>query len=372
MKSEVQYGIALASMMVALIVSSANAATVNPAWQQMWNETVAAAKKEGKVMVYGELGPAARTGLAKAFKNRYGIELETVTGTDLDIVTRYIQETKNGAYLADVIFGGSPTLLNTLKSNVSLTPINPSLILPDVKNPKVWPDGRIPFMDKDQLIIESTLGRLMYAIINTDMVKQGEISSFQDYLNPKWKGKIAMFDPTVGGSTSAWFSLLLTRIYGPVEGEKYLRQLALQEPIIIRDKRLPVEWVAKGKYPIHIGPNMQASVEFKKVGAPIAGSLEKEGYVMHPSSSNFALAPKVPHPNAATVLVNWLLTAEAGAILSQAWGAPASRLDVPTAGLDPMRLGPPGIRMYISDEEQVLQDPKTQEVCKRIFAGLMK
>lgn len=339
-----------------------------PGWQQKWNETLAAARKEGKVTVYGELGPAARTGLSTAFKNRYGIEFETVTGNDLEVITRYIQETRNGVYLADVVFGGSPTLLNTLKSSVSLAPINPSLILPEVKDPKVWPDGKIPFMDKDQLIIESTLGRLMFAIINTDMVKEGEITSFQDYLNPKWKGQIAMFDPTVGGSSSAWFSLLLTKIYGPLEGEKYLRQLAQQEPIIIRDKRLPVEWVAKGKYPIHIGPNMQASVDFKKSGSPITGTKEKEGYLMHPSSSNFALAAKAPHPNAAAVLVNWLLTAEAGAVLSQAWGATASRLDVSSAGVDPMRVGLPGTKMYISDEEQVLQDPKTQEVCKRIFA----
>ena len=337
-------------------------------WQQKWNETLAAAKKEGKVTVYGELGPAARTGLSKAFKNRYGIEFEAVTGHDLEVITKYIQETRNGVYLADVVFGGSPTLLNILKSSVTLAPLNPNLILPEVKDPKAWPDGKIPFMDKDQLIVSSTLGRNMFAIINTDMVKEGEISSLQDYLNPKWKGQIAMFDPTVGGSTSAWFSLILTKVYGPVEGEKYLRQLARQEPIITRDKRLPVEWVAKGKYPIHIGPNMQASVDFKKSGSPITGTKEKEGYLLHPSSSNFTMASKAPHPNAATVLMNWLLTAEAGAILSQAWGAPASRLDVPAVGLDPMRLGLPGIKMYISDEEQVRQDPKTQEVCKRIFA----
>ncbi len=363
-------------MIVLLAVGTlAGAETARPAktagaaagGQQKWNETVAAAKKEGKVTVYGELGPAARTGLSKAFKNRYGIEFEAVTGNDLEVVTKYIQETRNGVYLADVIFGGSPTLLNTLKSSVTLAPVSPNLILPEVKDPKAWPDGKIPFMDKDQLIVSSTLGRNMFAIMNTDMVKEDEIASLQDFLNPKWKGQIAMFDPTVGGSTSAWFSLILTKVYGPVEGERYLRQLAQQEPIVIRDKRLPVEWVAKGKYPLHIGPNMQASVDFKKQGSPITGTKEKEGYLLHPSSSNFTLASKAPHPNAATVLVNWLMTAEAGAILSQAWGAPASRLDVPAVGLDPMRLGLPGIKMYISDEEQVLQDPKTQEVCRRIF-----
>ncbi len=41
-------------------------------------------------------------------------------------------------------------------------------------------------------------------------------------------------------------------------------------------------------------------------------------------------------------------------------------------GLDPMRLGVPGIKMYIVDEEQLLQNPKTQEISKRIFADNIK
>src|SRR3990172_6109885 len=161
MKRQVLYlGVALVTMIIVLpITDKASGATTAkgspalagpsiPGWQQRWNETLAAAKKEGKVTVYGEFGPAARTGLSKTFKNRYGIEFEVVTGPNRAVISKYIQEVRNGVYLADVIFGGGSTLLNVLKNNVSLAPINPHLILPEIKDSRLWPDGRIPFLDE--------------------------------------------------------------------------------------------------------------------------------------------------------------------------------------------------------------------------------
>ncbi len=337
-----------------------------------WQQTLEAAKKEGTVTIYGELGSEAKNGLTEAFQKRYGIELQTVIGTGPDVASRYIQETSRNINLADVVFNGDMTFLNVIKPNNVLAPVEPYLMLPEIKDPRVWPEGKIPYLDKDHLVIESTIGRNFFGIFNTEMVREGEINSFQDYLNPRWKGQIVMWDPTIAGASSAMVSFLLTKVYGPDEGQKYLRQLAQQEPVMVRDKRLPVEWVAKGKYPIHLGPNMQMSAEFRKAGAPIKATQEKEGFLMHPSSSCFALAAKPPHPNAAIVLVNWLLTSEAGAILSQAWSAPSSRLDVPTTGIDPMRLPVAGIKMYFDDEELVMQNPKSQDVSRSIFASLIK
>lgn len=337
------------------------------AWQKRWDDTLAAAKKEGTVTIYGELASEAKQGLTEAFKKNYGINVEIVTGTAADIATRYIQETTRDLYLADVLFNGDTTFINVIKPKNVLAKMEPNLILPDTKDAKLWPGGAIPYLDNDKTIIESTVGRNPFAIINTDMVKPDEIRSFQDYLNPKWKGQIAMFDPTIGGATSALFTFILNKIYPGAEGEQYLAKLAKQEPVISRDKRLPVEWVAKGKYPIHITPSMQVTVEFMKLGAPIKDTIEKEGFLMHPSSSNFALAAKPAHPNAAIILANWLLSREAGTILSQAWGAPASRLDVPTTGLESWRLAlTTGEKMFFDDEQLVSQNPRTQEICRAL------
>ncbi len=339
--------------------------------QDRWQQTVAAARKEGKVTIYGELGSEAKAGMNK-FKERFGIEVDTIVGSGPEVAARYVQESRNGIYLADILFNGSPTFLSTIKPNVPLAQVSPNLLLPEVTDPKVWPEGRIPFLDKDQLIVQSTLGRIFFAIVNTDLVKEGEITSFQDYLNPKWKEKIVMFDPTIAGSASTWMSVFLTELYGQDEGRKYLTRLAQQEPLILRDKRLPVEWVARGKYAIHIGPNMQTSEEFVRAGAPVKAIREKELTFLNPSSSNFALPAKSPHPNAAIVMVNWLLTAEGGAVLSRAWGAPASRLDVPTTGVNPMNVALPGEKVYLNNEELVLFSPKSREIAREIFGHLIK
>ncbi len=341
-------------------------------WQKRWDNTLAAAKREGKVTIYGELGSEAKTALTERIKDRFGLELETVIGSGPEVAAKYVQEVRSGIYLADVLFNGSPTFLTTIKPNVELVPISRSFILPEIRDPKVWPEGGIPFLDKDQLIIQSTLGRIFFGVVNTDQVKEGEITSLRDYLDPKWKGKIVMWDPTVAGSTSSWFSVILTQIYGQDEGRKYLSQLAQQEPLIIRDKRLPVEWVAKGKYAIHIGPNMQMVAEFVKAGAPVKATREKEGIFLNPSSSCFALVAKPAHPNAAVIVANWLMTAEAGAILSKAWGAPAARQDVPTTGLDPANLPLPSDKIYLNTEQLVLYTTTSQQIARDIFGPLIK
>lgn len=384
MKRQGFYPGLLIAIIIASVVSGCGGATMSPTpstapgtaekgpeWQEKWQATLAAAQKEGRVTVYGQLGPEAKLGLMSAFKARYGIELEPVIAPDLEIATRYVEEARKGVYLADVFFGGAPTILNTVKPNVTLARMTPNLLLPEVRDPKVWPAGAIPFLDKDQMVVQSTLGRVFFGIVNTDLVKEGEITSFRDYLNPKWKGKIVMFDPTISGNTSTWVSLFLTKLYGEDEGKKYLNQLAQQEPTIIRDKRLPVEWVAKGRFPIHIGPNMQATQEFIKAGAPIKPTREEVAF-LNPSSSCFALAGKPANPNAAIVLVNWLLTAEGQAIISKAWGQAAARIDLPTEWLDPMSIPVPGQKIYLTDEDITLYNTTAQKVAQDIFGHLMK
>lgn len=341
-------------------------------WQARWDETLAAARKEGKVTVYAELASDARTVLTRAFKDRFGIEMETLIGTSQELASKYIQESKIGINYADLLFAGSGTFLNNIKPNVQLARIEPELMLPEVLDSKVWPEGNIPFADKDRLVVQSTLGRALFAIANSDLVKDGEITSFRDYLHPKWKGKIVIFDPTIAGSTTGVFGLLLVKIYGLDEGKKYLSKLAQQEPAITRDKRLPVEWVARGRYPLHIGPNRLMTTEFIQAGAPLRPLREKEGGLLSASSSCFALVANPAHPNAARVLVNWLLTVEGGTILSKTFNAPSARRDVSTAGLDPANVALPGEKNYLHDEELVLFNPTSYQIARDLFGHLIK
>ncbi len=341
--------------------------------EDRWGKTLTAAKQEGKVVIYGEIGPAMRTKMPAAFKNRFGIELEVVTASAAEIAQRYLSEDTAGIHLADVIFNGGGTFLRSIKPKGVLAPIEPFLILPEIKDPKSWREGKLPYLDKDRTIVQSTMGRMPMVIVNTDIVKNDEIASYQDLLNPKWRSKIVIFDPTMSGGGSIWVAFLLSKVYGLEEGKKYLQRMPSQEPMITRDKRLAVEWTAKGKYAVHIGPNLQSIAEFKAAGAPIKEVREREGSLVQPSSSCFAITTKPEHPNAATVLVNWLMTAEAGSILSESFGYPSSRADVPVAGLDPLGVPLPGEKVFFNDEELVeFQMTTALDVAKEIFGPLMK
>lgn len=349
------------------------AADTRAPWQAKWDKTVAAARQEGKVVIYGEIGPAMRTKMPAVFRNKFGIELEVVTASAAEVAQKYLSETNAGIYLADVIFNGGGTFLRSIKPKGVLAPIEPFFILPEIKDTKLWPEGKFPFLDNDHTIVQSTMGRMPMTIVNTDMVMPNEITSYQDLLNPKWGSKIVIFDPTMSGGGSIWVAFLLSKVYGLEDGKRYLQKMPSLNPAITRDKRLGVEWVAKGKYAIHIGPNLQSIAEFKTAGAPIREIREKEGSLVQPSSSCFAITARPDHPNAAVVLVNWLLTSEAGAILSESFGYPASRQDVPITGIDPLGVPLPGEKIFLNDEELVeFQTTTAMDVSREIFGPLMK
>jgi len=54
---------------------------------------VVEAKKEGKIVIYGQVGPELRVALTKAFKDELGLDLELVPGKGNEIATRFLTET---------------------------------------------------------------------------------------------------------------------------------------------------------------------------------------------------------------------------------------------------------------------------------------
>ncbi len=349
------------------------AAPVTEAWKAKWDKTLADARREGKVVVYGEAGPSLRTEVSKAFKDKFGIELEFVTGVSLEIAQKYMTERTANLYLADVILMGNTTLLLQVKPKGFLGPISPQFILPEVLDSKAWNGGKIPLLDRDGTVLPLTQGYYSYVFINTDMVKDNEIKSLFDLTDPKWKSKITMYNPTISGSTINWVNFVLTKFMDNEKGQQYLKDLAKNEPFLTNDKRLHIEWVARGKYAVGIGPNMQSLSEFVSSGAPIKSIRVKEGGGISPSSSCIALPDKMPHPATATILVNWLLSAEGQTVFSNAFGQPGIRLGTPVAGIiDPFTVVIPGETAYWADEEFTLQQEQAMVIAKQIFGPLLK
>ncbi len=342
-----------------------------PAWQEKWDKTLTDARKEGKVIIYGEVLTELRAKLDKGIKDRLGLETEYLSGKSAELSTRYLKEREAGLASADILLMGCTTALTLIKPKGVLTSPEPYFILPEVLDTRAWPNNRLPFVDKDKTVIPIIAAYRNWIAVNTKLVKEGELTSYQDLLHPRWKGKIVIYDPTISGAGSTWFNFMI-KILGTEEGKKYMQKLAQQEPFFTRDSRLQVEWLAKEKYPVAIAILPQVLIDFVKVGAPIEYVKVKEGGIVVHGAGGVELPDRRPNPNASIVVLNWLLTEEGQTAYSQGFGEPAMRLGVTTADINPGTIIPPGEKPMWVDEEFLISEPKIREMSQEVFAHLLK
>lgn len=342
-----------------------------PAWQEKWDKTVAAAKSEGMVLSYSILAVDSRKLLSEAFNARFGITLEFVGGLGPELTSRLTRERDAGIFNADAITAGGTTLTQVMKPIGLLGAVEPLLVLPEVTDPKVWRGGGFPFLDKDKTTIAMIGTRMRYILRNTEMVKENEITSYKDILKPEWKGKIVMADPTVPGAGSS-FPAIVIQVYGMDGAKDFFRQLVKQEPVVTRDWRQMVEWVARGKYPIGLAPNPEQTASFLNAGAPIATVKVVEGAKIGTVSGALGVPARVAHPNASIVFINWLLSKEGQEVFVKGLGSPSRRVDASTAGISPLFIPEPGEKYIYEDEEHFNFQSAVLPISKEIFGPLLK
>ena len=103
---------------------------VQAAWQNDWDNTVEAARKEGQVSLYvSDVFYEVFQDFQKRFPN---IKVVTVAGRGSQIAQRVMAERRAGKYLADVYIGGSGTVYNIFYEGKVLSPLKPLLVLPEV------------------------------------------------------------------------------------------------------------------------------------------------------------------------------------------------------------------------------------------------
>ncbi len=318
-------------------------------WQQEWDKTLAAARGEGKVVALSTLGLAASDAVGKAFKEKYGLDMEFIAGASSEVLARVQKERAAGIYTPDLYLTGAASII-LLKNAGFMDSIRPLIFLPEVKDPKLWWANEISFVDKDGVMLVYQTRAIAPFIANTDMVKPGTIKSYRDLLAPRWKGQIVVYDPTIGSVGAAAF-----QVVWEVMGEDYVRQLGRQELVVTRDGRQQVEWVARGKYPISNTVFSTIQAQFVKEGAPLAVVLPEEGTLTSASQGTIGFLKNAPHPNAAKVFVNWLLTKDAQILMSKLTGDPSRRLDVSNEWTDPAVRVPPGTKFKSSDTEEMIK-----------------
>lgn len=204
-----------------------HAAEAKPSWAVEWERTVEAAKREGKVVVSIPASAELRKGIERAFKQRFGIEAELNVGRAASIVGKIQQESKSGVPYIDLHMGGSESMVTGLLSEGILAPLEPAMILKEIKDPNNWWGGHIWVDDAKRYIYASQAYQVENIWCNTDYVKPEEIRSLNDLLSPKWSGKIGYLDPRTAGAGASMWSFLWK-----LKGEDYLKKLAGQKLLL--------------------------------------------------------------------------------------------------------------------------------------------
>ena len=361
------FGISVAAMVMGYTTAEAQ-------WEKEWQKTLEAGKKEGKVSVYVSLlSPAVRK-QAPIFKEKFGIEVEVTTGRGGEIAQKLNREKSAGINLADVIISGGNTMFDVKHMGVTM-PMDKILILPEVTNPKNWyTQDHLPFTDDEKHLFHIYAYPNRDITINTDLVKPGEIQSWQDLLKPKYKGKIVWSDPSVSGSG---FNGFCTYIINKVTDENYYRKLvATQDITLSRNLRQMAEWLARGKYAVAISVEGGPIAEMLRAGAQIAYVSVKEGAYLSYDAGDVGVAVNAPHPNAAKVFVNWLFSKDGQNFAQRATKYMSSRNDIPTEGIvNPKTMRVPGERYFVAAntmEKWVMNDQERYfALAKEIFAPLI-
>lgn len=279
-------------------------------WQVEWEKTVRAAEDEGALVIY--MTQAFEPVFREAFQKKFAkIKITLVTGRGPDLSQRVMSERRGGKYITDLYISGNITPLTVFHRAKILDPIKPLLLLPEVLDMSGWYEGQHHYDDAENryiFVFEGT-PRSGEITFNTKLVNPSEIKSYWDLLNPKWKGKIISVDPTVSGPISAAQIFFYKH---PELGAEFIRRLhAETDMTILRSNEQMLDWLSAGKYAFGIGARQvdKAMTQGLPLNRFVPGSL-KEGSSVTAYNGTLSLFSRAPHPNAAKVAVNWLLSRE--------------------------------------------------------------
>jgi iron(III) transport system substrate-binding protein len=296
-----------------------------------WQGVNGAAKKEGKVVIGAPPGSDFRNEVQATLKKRFDLDSEFIQAPGPSLMSKIVAEKQAGLVSVDAFLIGPCTGNSLLKADL-FEPLEPAMIFPEVKDPAKWFGGH--------LWADNQTGKnLLYSFVaqvtpslyyNTQLVKPEDVRSYNDLLDPKWKGKIGLRDPRVPGGGLAMWAFLLD-----LKGEDYIRRLAQQEMFVSRNARQIADALAKGSLSLTVGVGYRDFDSFLDANLPVKHlPTLKEGTYVSGGNGIVGIIKGAPHPNAAKLFFNWLLSREGQELHGKTAQQPTRRLDVDTKGLD--------------------------------------
>jgi iron(III) transport system substrate-binding protein len=330
--------------------------------QTDWDAVVEAARGEGQVVVQNPAGAGYRLALDEFARAYPGVEAVQQSFPDsATYIPKIRGEREAGIYSIDVIASTVIPVLQIMKPEGWIDPVRPLLVQPEVLDPNAWFGGfeaRWADTAKTHVFRHSfNITRPVY--INTTQVDDSEIKSVDDLLNPKWKGKIVTSDVVQG------YIYTPSTVLRETKGEEFLRKLFVdQQPQMIRDRRQAIETLIRGNAAVGFGLHPIIFSDFVKDG--LAGdvkNIDVEG-VNYSGGEIASIYKGAPHPNAAKLFLNWLLSKEGQIAWSTNIGNNSARKDVPV--VEPSEAPSDNPPMDPTQEDRIPKIRETQQFLKSL------
>ena len=222
------FHLALTLIMVSLIATPSFSGEARPLSSLEWEKTVEAAKKEGKLVAAIPASAELRKAIGEVFPKRFpGIELDLTNARGPSNAGKIAAEHAAGVRYFDLLISGTATPFSLLNAGI-LEPVEPLLLLPEVKDPKRWFGGHIWLDNAKRFIYAFQVYQSENIWHNSTLMKAEDVRSYDDLLNPKWKGKIGILDPRSPGAGTATWAFFLK-----IKGEEYLKKLACAGNVLV-------------------------------------------------------------------------------------------------------------------------------------------
>ncbi|MDQ2779359.1 MAG: extracellular solute-binding protein [Pseudomonadota bacterium] len=263
------------------------------------------ARKEGEVSVYTSLTADEVGGLTAAFEQRYGVKVKAWRSGSENILRRVVTEARARRQDVDIVETNGPELESLVRENL-LLPLRSTHqrdLLPQALQPHGrWLGSRI---------------NLFVQAWNTRLLTRDELPrSYADLTNPKWKGKLG-----IEAEDTDWF-MTVVKDLGEERGLRIFREIAQVNGFSVRKGHtLLAGLVSSGEIPFALTVYGHGVEKLKEKGAPI------DWTTIEPAigrANGVGIARGSPHPHAAALFVDFLLSPEGQAILAKGGYVPAN------------------------------------------------